>query len=82
MTVVYEPGLHFKMPLIERVKILDARIQTLDEAAVRFVTVEKKDLMVDSYIKWRIKDFDTYYLSTQGGKYCQRRIAAQAEGQQ
>lgn len=64
LTVVYEPGLQFKLPLVERVKILDARIQTLDEAAVRFVTVEKKDLMVDSYIKWKIKDFAKYFLTT------------------
>lgn len=62
--VVYEPGLQFKLPLVESVKLLDARIQTLDEEAVRFVTVEKKDLIVDSYIKWRINDFAKYYLAT------------------
>ena len=64
LTVVYEPGLQFKLPFVERVKVIDARIQTLDEAAVRFVTVEKKDLMVDSYIKWKISDFAKYYLTT------------------
>ena len=64
VTVVYEPGLQFKLPLVETVKIIDARIQTIDKAAVRFVTVEKKDLMVDSYIKWKIADFAQYYLST------------------
>jgi membrane protease subunit HflC len=64
LTVVYEPGLHFKLPLVEKVKILDARIQTLDDAPVRFVTVEKKDLMVDSYIKWKIDDFAKYFLTT------------------
>lgn len=63
---VYEPGLHFKIPFIERVRKLDARIQTLDEAPDRFVTSEKKDLMVDSYAKWRIVDFSTYYLRTSG----------------
>lgn len=63
-TVVYEPGLHFKLPLVEKVKILDARIQTLDDPPVRFVTVEKKDLMVDSYIKWKINDFAKYFLAT------------------
>ncbi|MCU4676335.1 protease modulator HflC [Catenovulum sp. 2E275] len=67
-TVVYEPGLHFKIPLIEKVRILDARIQTLDGEADRFVTSEKKDLIVDSYVKWRIKDFETYYLKTSGIK--------------
>jgi membrane protease subunit HflC len=64
LTVVYKPGLQFKLPLVEKVKILDARIQTLDEPAVRFVTVEKKDLMVDSYIKWKISDFAKYFLTT------------------
>jgi membrane protease subunit HflC len=63
---VYDPGLHFKIPLIENVKKLDARIQTLDEAPDRFVTSEKKDLMVDSFVKWRIVDFSTFYLSTAG----------------
>lgn len=63
---VYEPGLHFKFPIFERVRKLDARIQTLDEAPDRFVTSEKKDLMVNSYAKWRIVDFSTYYLRTTG----------------
>ena len=64
--VVFDPGLHFKIPFIESVRKLDARIQTLDEAADRFVTSEKKDLMVDSFVKWRIVDFSTYYLRTSG----------------
>lgn len=67
-TVVFEPGLHFKVPLFDKVIMLDARIQTLDDSADRFVTSEKKDLIVDSYVKWRIKDFATYYLSTGGNK--------------
>ncbi|MCJ8295724.1 MAG: protease modulator HflC [Colwellia sp.] len=64
--MVFEPGLHFKIPFIETVRKLDARIQTLDEPADRFVTSEKKDLMVDSFVKWRIVDFSTYYLRTGG----------------
>ncbi len=60
--LVYAPGLHFKIPFIESVKMLDARIQTMDNQADRFVTKEKKDLIVDSYIKWRISDFSRYYL--------------------
>lgn len=64
--LVYEPGLHVKIPFIESVRKLDARIQTLDEAPDRFVTVDKKDLMVDSYVKWRIVDFSTFYLRTTG----------------
>lgn len=67
-TVVFEPGLHLKMPLIDRVVMLNARIQTLDDTPDRFVTSEKKDLIVDSYVKWRIEDFEKYYLSTGGFK--------------
>jgi len=66
-TAVYGPGLRFKVPFIDKVRILDARIQTLDGEPDRFVTSEKKDLIVDSYVKWRIKDFSTYYLRTGGG---------------
>ncbi|MBO1255789.1 protease modulator HflC [Alteromonas sp. 5E99-2] len=67
-TRVFEPGLHFKLPFIDTVRSLDARIQTLDDAPDRFVTSEKKDLIVDSYVKWRIEDFARYYLSTGGNK--------------
>lgn len=66
--VVYAPGIHFKLPMIDQIKTLDARIQTLDGKEDRFVTVEKKDLLVDSYVKWRISDFGQFYTST-GGDY-------------
>lgn len=64
--VVYEPGLHLKIPMIEMVRKMDSRVQTLDDQPDRFVTAEKKDLLVDSYVKWRIKDFGAYFLSTGG----------------
>ncbi len=60
---IYEPGLHFKMPLFDRVKTLDARIQTMDGRSDRFVTSEKKDVIIDTYVKWRIEDFGQYYLA-------------------
>ena len=60
--------MHFKLPFIDSVRRLDARIQTLDGSPDRFVTSEKKDLIVDSYVKWRIDDFARYYLSTGGNK--------------
>ena len=72
--VVYEPGLHFKLPLIETVRKLDARVQTMDDAQDRFVTAEKKDLLVDSYVKWRINDFGAYFLATQGGNTAQAEV--------
>ncbi|MGL5533138.1 MAG: protease modulator HflC [Plesiomonas shigelloides] len=68
---VYNPGLHLKMPFIDSVKLLDARVQTMDDQADRFVTAEKKDLIVDSYVKWGIKDFGGYYLATGGGNMLQ-----------
>ena len=71
---VFEPGLHFKIPFLETVKTLDARIQTMDNQADRFVTKEKKDLIVDSYIKWRISDFSRYYLATGGGDVSQAEV--------
>ena len=61
--LVVAPGLHFKIPFIESVKMLDARIQTMDNQADRFVTKEKKDLIVDSYIKWRIQNPLQFYIS-------------------
>ncbi|MDA0150516.1 protease modulator HflC [Vibrio sp. LaRot3] len=64
---IYEPGLHFKMPFFDNVKTLDARIQTMDGRSDRFVTSEKKDVIIDSYVKWKIKDFGRYYLATGGG---------------
>jgi membrane protease subunit HflC len=72
--LVYEPGLHFKVPFVESVKTLDARIQTMDNQADRFVTSEKKDLIVDSYLKWRISDFSRYYLATGGGDVSQAEV--------
>ncbi len=69
--IIYEPGLHFKVPFVESVKILDARIQTLEIQADRYLTSENKDLMVDSYLKWRVTDFSRYYVATGGGNPAQ-----------
>ncbi|CAH9051503.1 Modulator of FtsH protease HflC [Pseudoalteromonas holothuriae] len=66
--VVYAPGLHFKVPFISQVRKLDARIQTLDGAPDRFVTSEKKDLIVDSFVKWKVNDFSAFYLRSRGDK--------------
>lgn len=66
--VAFPPGLHFKVPFIDTVRILDTRIQTLDGQPDRFVTSEKKDLIIDSYVKWKIDNLAVYYLSTGGNK--------------
>lgn len=60
------PGLHFKLPLIETVRLFDTRLQTLDIQSSRIVTKEKKDVMVDYYVKWRIQDIAKYFKSTGG----------------
>ncbi|WP_237385573.1 protease modulator HflC [Xenorhabdus sp. Sc-CR9] len=72
--LVYQPGPHFKIPFIETVKTLDARIQTMDIKADRFLTSENKDLIVDSYLKWRIEDFSRYYLATGNGEISQAEL--------
>ncbi|MGL5292039.1 MAG: protease modulator HflC [Vibrionaceae bacterium] len=64
---IYEPGLQIKVPFFDSVKLFDARIQTMDDQSDRFVTSEKKDVIIDSYVKWKIADFGKYYLSTGGG---------------
>jgi membrane protease subunit HflC len=61
------PGLYFKIPLIQNVRYFDTRIQTIDAAdPERFITSEKKSVLVDSYIKWRVIDARQYYVSVGG----------------
>jgi modulator of FtsH protease HflC len=62
----YEPGLHFKTPFINNVRTFDKRILTLDAQPERFLTVEKKNVIVDFFVKWRIADPVRYYTSTSG----------------
>ena len=65
--VVTEPGLNFKWPLIQNVRFFDRRILTLDSPdPERFITSEKKNVLVDSYVKWRIVDPKLYYISVGG----------------
>ncbi len=68
---IVDPGLHFKIPFIDKVKPMDVRIQTISSSADRFVTSEKKDVIIDSYVKWQIEDAATYYLTTAGGNKMQ-----------
>ncbi len=57
----YQPGIHFKWPFINNVKKFDGRIQTKDSEPERFLTAEKKNVIVDSYVKWRIGNVKTFY---------------------
>lgn len=62
----YEPGLHFKYPLIENVRKFDARVLTMDAEPERFLTAEKKNVIVDAFVKWRIADVARFYTSMGG----------------
>ncbi|MCD2451713.1 protease modulator HflC [Methylicorpusculum oleiharenae] len=62
----YEPGLYFKLPVVNNVKKFDSRIQTMDSKPERFLTAEKKNVIVDSFVKWRIGDVKTFYTVVAG----------------
>ena len=62
----FTPGLHFLIPVYQNVRKFDGRLQTLDSEPQRFLTGEKKDVIVDSFVRWRIKDVVKFYLSTGG----------------
>ncbi len=70
----YEPGLHLKIPFVNNVRKFDNRILTIDQKPERFLTQEKKDLIVDSYVKWRIKDVVQYFKTTQGDELTAGRL--------
>jgi membrane protease subunit HflC len=63
------PGLYFKIPLVQNVRFFDSRIQTLDAVEPeRFLTSEKKNVLVDAFVKWRVEDPIHYYISVGGNK--------------
>mgnify|MGYP006331081353 FL=1 len=65
--VIAEPGLNFKWPLIQNVRYFEKRILTYDAPEPeRFITSEKKPVLVDAFVKWRIIDAKQYYISVQG----------------
>lgn len=67
VSIKTEPGLYWKLPLIEDVRYFDIRIHTVDtEEPERFLTSEKKNVLVDSYVKWRISSVEQYYVSVGG----------------
>lgn len=66
VSVEKEAGLKLKMPFVNNVVKFDDRVQTLDAPSERFLTGEKKNVIVDSYVKWRISDAEQFYKSTGG----------------
>lgn len=77
ISIKKEPGLYFKTPLIENVRFFDNRILTLNyQEPDRFITSEKKNVLVDSFIKWKIVDPAKYYVSVNGDEVqAERRIS-------
>lgn len=62
----FKPGLYFKLPFVNNVRKFDARVQTLDAEPERYLTSEKKNVIVDAFVKWRIGDVERYFTSTGG----------------
>lgn len=76
----HEPGLHWKLPFVNNIEKFDSRIQTLDTRPQRYITIEKKDVIVDSFVKWRIADVAQFYRSTGGsseraGRLLEERVS-------
>ena len=72
-----DPGLHFKLPVVNTVRKFDARILTLDAAPQSYLTSEKKALTVDSFVKWRVSDVAKYFTTTGGDEERLRRLLIQ-----
>ncbi len=61
-----EPGIHFMIPLVNYAQKIEKRLLNLDKEPQRFLTKEKKDVIVDYYVKWRITDIEKFYTATRG----------------
>lgn len=62
----YGPGIYFKIPLIQKYELFDAKIQTMESNPERFLTAEKKNVIVDAFVKWRIGDVTKFYKNVGG----------------
>lgn len=71
------PGLHFKVPYVNSVRKFDARILTVDATPQRYLTLEQKALLVDSYAMWRIIDVERFYTATSGDESRANALLAQ-----
>lgn len=74
---IYSPGLHVKLPLLDSVRQFDMRLQTLDIQSSRMMTAEKKDVLVDYYVKWKIADLPLYFKRTSGNVQTVNTLLAQ-----
>lgn len=71
-----QPGLHVKIPVVNDVRRFEARLVTLDAAPQRYLTAEKKALIVDSFVKWRVEDAGAYYKATGGDEFTANNLLA------
>jgi membrane protease subunit HflC len=80
--VITKPGLNFKIPLVQNVRLFDMRILTYDDAEpLRFLTQGNRPVLVDSFVKWRIVDVQQYYVSVRGEEFeALRRIRQTISG--
>jgi membrane protease subunit HflC len=80
--VVTKPGLHFKWPLLQNVRLFDMRILTFDDAEpLRFLTQGNRPVLVDSFVKWQISDVKQYFVSVGGDEFrAQTRIKQTVSG--
>ena len=72
-----EPGLHFKLPYVNTVRKFDGRVLTVDATPRRFLTLEQKAVLVDSYAMWRITDVERFYTATSGDEARARSLLSQ-----
>ena len=71
-----QPGLHVKIPFVNTVRVFDARVLTLDARPQRYLTLEKKALIVDSFVKWRIFNVADFYTATSGDEFTASKLLA------
>lgn len=73
----FEPGLHFKMPFVQNVRKFDNRLMAVDSEPERYLTSERKDVLVDFFVQWRIANVSEFYQATTGDEQMatQRLIA-------
>ncbi|MEC8126655.1 MAG: protease modulator HflC [Pseudomonadota bacterium] len=71
-----QPGLHFKIPIVNDVRRFEARLITLDSSPQRYLTAEKKALIVDSFVKWQVADAGKYYTATGGDEFSANSLLA------
>jgi len=76
----FEPGLHFMKPFVNTASKFEKRLLNLDQQPRRFLTIEKKDVIVDYYAKWRISDVEKFYIASNGGniEYAKTELISQS----